>query len=72
MYFSELMATPKAVKGKILIVDDQPLNIKILHQLFHEEYEMYMATSGEQAIQVCQKMQPDIVLLDIEMPGITG
>lgn len=64
-YLSELMATQQATKGKILIVDDQPLNIKILHQLFHEEYEMFMATSGEQALQVCQKMQPDLVLLEI-------
>jgi len=71
-YLSELMATQQATKGKILIVDDQPLNIKILHQLFHEEYEMFMATSGEQALQVCQKMQPDLVLLDIEMPEMTG
>lgn len=71
-YISELMATQQAAKGKILIVDDQPLNIKILHQLFHEEYEMFMATSGEQALQVCQKMQPDLVLLDIEMPGMSG
>ncbi|QYK01253.1 diguanylate cyclase domain-containing protein [Shewanella psychrotolerans] len=59
-------------KGKILLVDDQPLNIKILHQLFHQEFEMYMATSGEQAIEVCRKVKPDLVLLDIEMPGITG
>lgn len=59
-------------KGKILLVDDQPLNIKILHQLFHQEFEMYMATSGEQAIGVCREAKPDLVLLDIEMPGMNG
>ncbi|MGI2189081.1 diguanylate cyclase [Shewanella oncorhynchi] len=60
------------VKGKIVIVDDQPLNIKILHQLFSDEYELFMATNGEQAIAICQKVQPDLVLLDIEMPGMSG
>ena len=59
-------------RGKILLVDDQPLNIKILHQLFHQEFEMYMATSGEQAIEVCREAKPDLVLLDIEMPGMNG
>ncbi|MDT3308965.1 diguanylate cyclase [Shewanella vaxholmensis] len=72
MYLAELMARPQSEKGKILIVDDQPLNIKILHQLFNEEYELFMATNGEQAIAICQKVQPDLVLLDIEMPGMSG
>lgn len=72
MYLTELINQPQREKGKILVVDDQPLNIKILHQLLHEEYEMFMATSGEQAIAVCQKVQPDLVLLDIEMPNMTG
>lgn len=60
------------VKGKIVIVDDQPLNIKILHQLFSDEYELFMATNGKQAIAICEKVQPDLVLLDIEMPGMSG
>ena len=72
MHLAELIARPQSEKGKILIVDDQPLNIKILHQLFNEEYELFMATNGEQAIAICQKVQPDLVLLDIEMPGMSG
>ncbi|MGR3971342.1 diguanylate cyclase [Shewanella sp. 1180_01] len=72
MHLAESIARPQSEKGKILIVDDQPLNIKILHQLFNEEYELFMATNGEQAIAICQKVQPDLVLLDIEMPGMSG
>jgi diguanylate cyclase (GGDEF)-like protein len=72
MHLAELIARPQSEKGKLLIVDDQPLNIKILHQLFNEEYELFMATNGEQAIAICQKVQPDLVLLDIEMPGMSG
>lgn len=72
MHPTEIIPQANRMKGKILIVDDQPLNIKILHQLFHEDYEMFMATNGEQAINVCQNELPDLVLLDIEMPGMTG
>ncbi|UJF22545.1 diguanylate cyclase domain-containing protein [Shewanella sp. OMA3-2] len=69
---SEVLSLASSDKGKILIVDDQPLNIKILHQLFQNECDIYMATSGERAIEVCQKIKPDVMLLDIEMPGMTG
>ena len=72
MLDSEAVNLASLGKGKILLVDDQPLNIKILHQLFHQEFEMYMATSGEQAIEVCRKTKPDLILLDIEMPGMGG
>lgn len=72
MLNSEVLSLAENEKGKILIVDDQPLNIKILHQLFHQEFDVYMATDGKQAIEVCKKVKPDVILLDIEMPGISG
>ncbi|MFP2768168.1 diguanylate cyclase [Oceanisphaera sp. KMM 10153] len=57
---------------RILIVDDQPVNIRVLHQVFRDEFEVLMATSGEQAITVCREQRPDIILLDVIMPGISG
>lgn len=57
---------------RILIVDDQPVNIRVLHQVFRGEFEVLMATSGEQAISLCQEQRPDIVLLDVVMPGLSG
>ncbi|MFD1009127.1 diguanylate cyclase domain-containing protein [Oceanisphaera ostreae] len=57
---------------RILIVDDQPVNIRVLHQVFRGEFEVLMATSGEQAISLCQELRPDIVLLDVVMPGLSG
>lgn len=57
---------------RILIVDDQPINIRVLHQVFRGEFEVLMATDGEQAIALCKEQQPDIVLLDVVMPGISG
>jgi diguanylate cyclase (GGDEF)-like protein len=59
-------------RPRILVVDDQPANIQTLHQVLKGECEVSMATSGEQAIAYCQRRAPDLVLLDIVMPGIDG
>ena len=59
-------------KPRLLIVDDHPLNIQGLHSVFADECQVFMATSGEQALRVCADQHPDLVLLDIEMPGMDG
>jgi len=59
-------------RPRILVVDDQPINIQVLHQIFSADHDVFMATSGEQALVVCRNQQPDIILLDIEMPGMDG
>ncbi|WP_101209397.1 diguanylate cyclase [Pseudomonas sp. 43NM1] len=59
-------------RPKLLIVDDQPTNIRVLHELFREDCDVFMATSGEQAIGVCQLQLPDLILLDVVMEGIDG
>lgn len=59
-------------KPKLLVVDDQPINIQLLVQAFAEDYQVFMATSGEQALAVCQSNPPDLVLLDVLMPGMDG
>lgn len=57
---------------KLLIVDDHPINIQMLHQAFSADHNVYMATNGKQALDVCLKQKPDLILLDIEMPDISG
>lgn len=57
---------------KLLIVDDQPLVIRMLHQIFQGDYEIFIATSGEEALDFCQKNIPDLILLDVVMPGMNG
>jgi diguanylate cyclase (GGDEF)-like protein len=57
---------------KLLVVDDQPINIQVLYQAFSADYDVCMATSGEQALKVCVEQKPDLILLDIEMPGMNG
>lgn len=59
-------------KPKLLVVDDQPINIQVMHQIFGGDYQVFMATSGPQAVAICQSNPPDLVLLDIVMPGMDG
>ena len=57
---------------KILIVDDNLANVELLEGILEDDYNFETATSGEQAMEVAAKFQPDIILLDIMMPGIDG
>lgn len=65
-------ARERRVLPRLLVVDDQPVNIRVLHQIFQEEAEVLMATSGAQALEVAAREKPDLILLDIVMPDIDG
>ncbi|UXI68301.1 hybrid sensor histidine kinase/response regulator [Tahibacter amnicola] len=57
----------------VLVVDDQPANIQLLGQVLSAAgYEVMPAASGEQALARAQARQPDLVLLDMIMPGMDG
>lgn len=56
----------------ILIVDDMKLNIDILTEILGGSYTIMAAVSGENAIRLLEKKKPDLVLLDVAMPGIDG
>lgn len=63
----------EVAQGKILIVDDVPQNIKLLSvTLSNHGYEIESAMNGAQAITLVQKDPPDLILLDIMMPGMDG
>jgi len=59
-------------RPKLLIVDDQPVNIQVLYQVFSASCEVFMATSGQQALDVCHQKDPDLILLDVVMPDMDG
>ena len=59
-------------RPRLLVVDDQPINIQVMHQIFSSDFQVFMATSGEQALALCKDNPPDLVLLDIVMPGLDG
>ena len=59
--------------GRLLVVDDTPANVKLLEDLlgFHG-YEVHAARSGEEALRSVHALAPDLVLLDVLMPGLSG
>ena len=67
---TSLAALPE--RPRLLVVDDQPINIQTLYQIFHADHEVFMATSGRQALDFCRNTPPDLILLDVVMPGMDG
>ena len=59
-------------KPRLLVVDDQPTNIRLMHRCFAGDYQVFMSTSGEQALSLCKSKRPDLILLDVMMPGLDG
>ncbi len=60
-------------KSKILVVDDEPLNVKLISAMIpSEHYETASAYSGDEALKLVRDFQPDLILLDIMMPGLNG
>lgn len=60
------------MKRRILIVDDSDINLRILEQLLKRDYELVRATGGEECLARVRDSSPDLVLLDIMMPGMDG
>jgi CheY-like chemotaxis protein len=59
--------------GIVLVVDDEPTNIEIVAVLLERDgYEVTFATNGERALELVASVQPDLVLLDVMLPGIDG
>lgn len=70
---SLISSTPlRQERPKLLVIDDQPLNIRIMNELLSGDFDIFMANSGLQGITKCLELSPDIVLLDVVMPGIDG
>jgi len=58
--------------NRILVVDDDERNIRILFEILEDDFELYSAPDGESALEKVERVMPDIILLDIMMPGIDG
>jgi class 3 adenylate cyclase len=60
-------------QAKILVVDDTPHNVKLLADLLGAKgYDVMTASSGSEALAQIEKAPPDLVLLDVVMPGVSG
>ncbi len=59
-------------KYKVLIVDDEHVNLNILTHILENDYKIYTEADGEGAIEKAKEILPDLILLDIVMPGTDG
>ena len=67
------MKEPMLTKGKVLIVDDERLNVAIVaDSLASSGYEVLTAFNGEEGLRAAHDSSPDVILLDVVMPGING
>ena len=64
--------TPVEALQRILIVDDAPANIQMLVEILGPEYEILIATDGLDGLESALEHIPDVILLDVEMPGLDG
>ncbi|MDR0321923.1 MAG: diguanylate cyclase [Treponema sp.] len=62
----------EAKKNSLLIVDDENTNLKVLSHILGQDYTIYTATNGESALEKAKEYKPDLILLDIIMPGMNG
>ncbi|QJR82365.1 two-component system response regulator [Alteromonas pelagimontana] len=65
------MLTTESV-STLLLVDDEPVNLRVLKQLLAPHYTLAFAKNGEEAIRVTKEQLPDLILMDVMMPGMTG
>lgn len=61
-----------ALNSNILIVDDDPLNIRNASRILRDDYKVSYATSGKAALALIEKEIPDLILLDLHMPEMNG
>jgi len=62
----------RSLRKKVVIVDDNASDLAIVRNLLKTYYEVYPAPSGKKLLALMEKFIPDIVLLDIEMPEMSG
>jgi CheY-like chemotaxis protein len=61
------------MKEKILVVEDNPQNMRLIEMTLRaENYTLLKATDGEEALDVATREQPDLILLDIRLPKMSG
>lgn len=59
-------------RQKVFIVDDNTINIKVLGETLRKRYDISFAKNGHEALSIIPRVVPDLILLDIMMPGIDG
>ncbi|MFI3114956.1 MAG: response regulator [Clostridia bacterium] len=59
-------------KKKIMVVDDNVTNLNVARKALEDEYDVFPINSGEKALKILEKVNPHLILLDVEMPDMNG
>ena len=59
-------------RPKLLLVDDEPTNLQVLRQILQDDYRLFFAKDGDKALEMAARERPDLILLDVMRPGMTG
>ena len=61
------------MRARILVVEDNPLNLKLIRDVLEfEGFDVLTAQSGEEGVALASSESPDLVLMDLQLPGIAG
>lgn len=66
------MNTASTAQPLILAVDDEASNLQLLRQILQDHYRLLFAKDGARALELARQEKPDLILLDVMMPGMTG
>ncbi|MDG9927376.1 MULTISPECIES: two-component system response regulator [unclassified Pseudomonas] len=66
------MIRPADTRPKLLLVDDEPTNLQVLRQILQDDYRLLFAKDGDKALELAERENPALILLDVMMPGMTG
>ncbi|VXB71205.1 Putative two-component system response regulator [Pseudomonas sp. 8BK] len=66
------MITPVDARPLLLLVDDEATNLQVLRHILQEDYRLLFAKDGGKALEMAERERPDLILLDVMMPGMTG
>lgn len=59
-------------RPQLLVVDDEPANLQVLRHILQEDYRLLFAKDGAKALELAARERPELILLDVMMPGMTG
>lgn len=69
---SALVARKEKARQSVLVIDDEKINIKVLKEVLQDDAEILFSLDPHEGLQKAETLQPDVVLLDVMMPGLDG
>src|SRR3989338_6089640 len=66
------MITPADARPLLLLVDDEATNLQVLRHILQDDYRLLFAKDGAKALEMAERERPNLILLDVMMPGMTG